>query len=220
MSAVLSVNLASSSAKLPGRKRLSGIHKLPVDGSVDVFAPGLKGVGAGGLAGDTVCDLRHHGGDDQAVYAYGREDLDWWQDELDRELPNGCFGENLTTSGINITAALVGEQWLIGGSLLLQVTVPRMPCASFQSALGEKRWVKRFTERGVTGTYLRVLRPGSVRAGDSIVVVERPQHRISNGMAFRAITVEPELLDLMVDVPDLPTELRDTAAKRHAMVAR
>ena len=130
------------------------------------------------------------------------------------------FGENLTTSGINISAALVGEQWLIGGSLLLQVTVPRIPCTSFQSALGEKRWVKRFTERGVSGTYLRVLRAGSVRAGDSIVVVERPQHHISNWMAFRAITVEPELLDLMLDVPDLPAELRDTAVKRATAVAR
>ena len=214
MSAVLSVNVAPSPEKLPGRARLSGMNKRPVPHAVDVTAPGAKGVGAGGLAGDTVCDLRQHGGDDQAVYAYGREDLDWWEKELDRELPSGCFGENLTTSGINITAALVGEQWLIGGSLLLEVTVPRIPCASFQSALGEKRWVRRFTERGVSGTYLKVVRPGSVRAGDSIVVVERPQHAISNWMAFRAITVEPELLDLMVDVPGLPAELADSARKR------
>jgi MOSC domain-containing protein YiiM len=214
MSAVQSVNLASTPAKIPGRSRLSGIDKHPVDGAVDVAAPGPKGTAGGGLAGDAVCDLRHHGGDDQAVYAYGREDLDWWQVELGRELRNGIFGENLTTSGINVSAALVGEQWLIGGSLLLQVTVPRIPCATFQSALGERRWVRRFTERGVSGTYLRVLRAGSVRSGDSIVVVERPQHGISNWMAFRAITVEPELLDLMRDVPDLPDELRDIAAKR------
>jgi MOSC domain-containing protein YiiM len=220
MSAVQSVNLASSPTKLPGRTRLSGIDKQPVPGAVDVSAPGRKGVAGGGLAGDTVCDLRYHGGDDQAVYAYGREDLDWWQIELGREIGNGAFGENLTTSGINISAALIGEQWLIGGSLLLQVTVPRIPCMSFQSALGEKRWVRRFTERGVSGTYLRVVRSGSVRAGDSIVVVERPQHHISNWMAFRAITVEPELLDLMVDVPDLPDELRRTAAKRAKAVAR
>ncbi len=220
MSAVQSVNLASSPRRLPGRTRLSGMDKRPVDGAVDVFAPGPRGVAGGGLTGDTVCNLRHHGGDDQAVYAYGREDLDWWQIELDRELGNGSFGENLTTSGINISAVLVGEQWLIGGSLLLQVTVPRLPCMSFQSALGEKRWVKRFTERGVSGTYLRVLRAGSVRAGDSIVVVERPQHHITNWMAFRAITVEPELLDLVLDVPDMPAELRDTAVKRATAVAR
>ncbi|WP_111765519.1 MOSC domain-containing protein [Nakamurella deserti] len=220
MSAVRSVNLASSPLQLPGRTRLSGMDKRPVRGAVDVFAPGPKGLAGGGLAGDTVCDLRYHGGDDQAVYAYAREDLDWWQAELGRDLPDGCFGENLTTSGINITSALVGEQWLVGGSLLLQVTVPRIPCRSFQAALGEKRWVKRFTERGVSGTYLRVLRGGPVTAGDSIVVVERPHHQISNWTAFRAITVEPELLDLMVDVPDLPDELRRTAAKRAKAMAR
>jgi MOSC domain-containing protein YiiM len=214
MSSVQSVNLAPAPVRLPGRALLSGIHKRPVEGSVDVFAPGRKGIGAGGLTGDTVYDLRHHGGDDQAVYAYGREDLDWWQVELGRELGNGSFGENLTTTGIDITAALIGERWLVGASLLLQVTVPRVPCASFQAALGEKRWVRRFAERGVTGTYLRVLTPGPVRAGDRIQVVERPDHRISNGMAFRAISVEPELLDLMADVPDLPAELRRFLAKR------
>lgn len=219
MSAVQSVNIAPSPEKIPGRSRLSGMNKHAVDGSVEVTAPGPKGTGGGGLAGDAVCDLRHHGGDDQAVYAYAREDLDWWAAELDRELPNGCFGENLTTHGINLSTALVGEQWLIGGSLLLQVTVPRIPCATFQAALGEKGWVKRFTQRGAAGTYLRVLRAGAVRAGDSIVVVERPDHRISAGVAFRAITVEPELLDLMLDVPGMPAELQESAQKRAGRVS-
>ncbi|MEO5834545.1 MAG: MOSC domain-containing protein [Nakamurella sp.] len=220
MSAVQSVNLASTPARIPGRARLSGIDKHPVDGAVDVTAPGPKGLAGGGLAGDAVCDLRHHGGDDQAVYAYAREDLDWWQVELGRELRNGSFGENLTTLGINVSSALVGEQWLIGGSLLLQVTVPRIPCATFQAAIGEKRWVRRFTERGAAGTYLRVQRPGTVRSGDSIVVVERPDHRISASVAFRAITLEPELLDLMVDITDLPAELHESVQKRAGAPAR
>lgn len=220
MSAVQSVNIAPTPEKIPGRTRPSGMNKHPVDGAVDVTAPGPKGTAGGGLAGDAVCDLRHHGGDDQAVYAYAREDLDWWQVELGRELSNGCFGENLTTHGINVSSSLVGEQWLIGGSLLLQVTVPRIPCATFQAALGEKRWVKRFTERGAAGTYLRVRRPGSVRAGDSIVVVERPDHPITTSVAFRAITLEPELLDLMVDIPDLPAELKESVHKRVGAATR
>ncbi len=216
MSAVQSVNLASRPAAIPGRARLSGIDKQPVTAAVDVAAPGLKGTAGSGLAGDSVCNLRHHGGDDQAVYAYAREDLDWWQTELGRDLGNGSFGENLTTHGINVSSALVGEQWLIGGSLLLQVTVPRIPCSTFQAAIGEKRWVRRFTERGAAGTYLRVLRPGSVRAGDSIVVVERPDHRISTSIAFRGITLEPELLELMADLPDLPEELHRSVRARVA----
>ena len=214
MSRVQSVNVATRAITLPGRTRVTGIRKEPVDHAVRVTAPGPKGSAGGGLVGDLVCDLRHHGGDDQAVYAYAREDLDWWQVELGRTLPDGCFGENLTTHGVNISQALVGEQWLIGGELLLQVTVPRLPCSTFQTAIGEKRWVKRFTLRAASGTYLRVLRAGQVRAGHSIVVVERPDHHISSSMAFRALTREPELLEMMVDVPGLPDDLREAIERR------
>ncbi len=217
MSMVQSVNIASRVTTLPGRKRVTGIFKEPVDSAVQVTAPGPKGAAGSGLVGDLVCDLRHHGGDDQAVYAYAREDLDWWQAELDRTLTNGAFGENLTTHGINISQALIGEQWLLGGALLLQVTVPRLPCATFQSAISEKRWVKRFTLRAAAGTYLRVLRSGQVRAGAGIVVVERPDHRISTSVAFRAITLEPELLDLLADVAGLPDELQRSVDQRLAL---
>jgi MOSC domain-containing protein YiiM len=214
MSSVQSVNVASRATTLPGHKRVTGIFKEPVDHAVQVSAPGPKGTAGGGLVGDLVCDLRHHGGNDQAVYAYAREDLDWWQTELARELPNGCFGENLTTHGINISQALVGEQWLIGGALLLQVTDPRLPCKMFQTALREKRWIKRFTERAAPGTYLRVLRCGQVRTGDSVVVVERPDHQVSVSLAFRALTRAPELLEMMVGIPGLTEYTRAKVERR------
>lgn len=214
MSVVHSVNIATRAVSLPGRKRITGIRKEPVDSAVEVTAPGPKGSSGGGLVGDLVCNLRHHGGNDQAVYAYAREDLDWWQQELDRELPNGSFAENLTTSGINISQALIGEQWLVGGALLLQVTVPRTPCMTFQISIGEKRWIKRFTERAASGCYLRVLRAGPVRAGDSIVVVERPSHHASVSMAFRAMTTEPELLAELMGIADLPEELHRLVQRR------
>ena len=90
---------------------MTGIDKQPVPGPVRVAAPGPKGIGGSGLAGDAVCHKRHHGGDDQAVYAVAREDLDDWERELGRTLPAGSFGENLTTQGVDVSGALIGERW-------------------------------------------------------------------------------------------------------------
>ncbi|MEV5848906.1 MOSC domain-containing protein [Streptomyces sp. NPDC051985] len=173
---------------------VTGIDKRPVDGPVRVAAPGPKGAAGSGLAGDTVCELRHHGGYDQAVYAYAREDLDDWEKELGRPLPNGCFGENLTTNGLNVSDALIGERWRIGSEVVLEVTSGRIPCRTFQGHLGERGWVKRFTRKGATGAYLRVIEPGEIRAGDPIEIVRRPEHGVTAAMQFRAVTTERELL--------------------------
>ncbi|MEU3525424.1 MOSC domain-containing protein [Streptomyces sp. NPDC038707] len=173
---------------------VTGIHKQPAEGPVRVAAPGPKGIGAGGLAGDAVCDTRHHGGDDQAVYAYAREDLDTWERELGRPLANGCFGENLTTEGLDVSGALVGERWRIGARVVLEVTAGRIPCATFQGHMGERGWIKRFTRKGATGAYLRVIEPGEIRSGDPVEIVHRPDHGVTAEMQFRAVTTERELL--------------------------
>ncbi|MDN3264226.1 MOSC domain-containing protein [Streptomyces sp. CSDS2] len=173
---------------------VTGIDKQPAEGPVRVAAPGPKGVGASGLAGDAVCDIRHHGGDDQAVYAYAREDLDAWERELGRPLANGCFGENLTTDGLDVSGALIGERWRIGPQVVLEVTAGRIPCATFQGHMGERGWVKRFTRKAATGAYLRVIEPGEIRAGDPVEIVYRPDHGVTAAMQFRAVTTERELL--------------------------
>ncbi|AZS85577.1 MOSC domain-containing protein [Streptomyces griseoviridis] len=173
---------------------VTGIDKRPVEGPVRVAAPGAKGVAGSGLAGDTVCDLRHHGGDDQAVYAMAREDLDDWERELGRPLPNGGFGENLTTGGVEVSGALIGERWRIGSSVLLEVTSGRIPCRTFQGHVGEQGWVRRFTLKGAPGAYLRVIEAGEIRAGDPVEVVERPDHDVTVALQFRATTTERELL--------------------------
>lgn len=192
----------------------TGIDKRPADGPVRVAAPGPKGQGASGLAGDTVCDTRHHGGDDQAVYAYAREDLDVWERELGRELANGVFGENFTTSGIDVSGALVGERWRVGSELLLEVTSPRIPCRTFAGWLGERGWVKRFTRAAVPGAYLRVLEPGEVRSGDPVEIVHRPDHEVTVAFLFRAETTERELLPRVLAAGDaLHPEAREAALK-------
>jgi MOSC domain-containing protein YiiM len=173
---------------------VTGIDKQPVEGPVRVAAPGPKGIGASGLAGDAVCDMRHHGGTDQAVYAFAREDLDGWERELGRPLANGGFGENLTTVGLDVSGALIGERWRIGSEVVLEVTCGRIPCLTFQGHLGEKRWVKRFTAKAAPGAYLRVIEPGEVRRGDAIEIAHRPDHDVTVALQFRAVTTERTLL--------------------------
>ncbi|MFF0220659.1 MOSC domain-containing protein [Streptomyces sp. NPDC004629] len=173
---------------------LTGIDKRPVDGPVRVAAPGPKGSGGSGLTGDAVCDLRHHGGDDQAVYAVAREDLDDWESELGRTLANGAFGENLTTSGLDVSGALIGERWRVGPDVVLEVTCGRIPCRTFQAHLGERGWVRRFTRKGAPGAYLRVIEPGEIKAGDPVRIVYRPEHDVTVAVQFRAETTERELL--------------------------
>ncbi|MEV8016623.1 MOSC domain-containing protein [Streptomyces sp. NPDC086554] len=180
----------------------TGIDKQPADGAVRVTPPGEKGVGGSGLAGDEVCDLRHHGGNDQAVYAFAREDLDQWEHTLGRPLANGGFGENLTTSGLDVSGAKIGERWRVGSHLLLEVTSSRIPCRTFQGHVGEKAWVKRFTQQGAPGAYLRVIEPGEIRGGDAIEIVHRPDHEVTVAFQFRAVTTEKNLLPRLLAAGD------------------
>lgn len=199
---VLSVNVGRPRPNPWKRLPLTGIDKQPVDGPVAVTAPGPKGTGAVGLAGDRAYDVRHHGGDDQAVYAYASEDLRYWEGELGRALPHGSFGENLTTEGIDVNSALIGERWRIG-SAVLEVSCPRIPCATFAGWLDRAGWLREFTRAARPGPYFRVVEPGELTAGDPITVVERPDHEVTVALAFRAMTLEKELLPLLAGLPGL-----------------
>jgi MOSC domain-containing protein YiiM len=158
------------------KPQLTGIDKRSVTEPVQV--------GRLGLTGDTICDTANHGGPDQAVYAYAEEDAAWFAGELGREVPPGLFGENLTTRGVDVTGAVIGERWLVGEQLLLEVTAPRTPCGTFERRMGLPGWQDRFREHGAPGCYFRVLRAGAVRQGDAIEVAERPDHGITIGGWF------------------------------------
>ncbi|MDP9417720.1 MAG: MOSC domain-containing protein [Actinomycetota bacterium] len=163
-----------------------------------------------GLEGDQIGDTKHHGGVDQAVYAYAREDLDRWQELLGRDLRNGQFGENLTTVGVDVTGAVIGERWQIG-TAVLEVAVPRIPCGTFRDFMDEPRWVRRFTEEGRPGAYLRVVQEGVLAAGDTVRVGERPEHGLTVGATFRAMTGNRELTTRLLEAPQLPAKVRDNA---------
>lgn len=213
---VLTVNSAHVG---PGvRAATTGIDKRPVDGPVEVRPPGAMRGGLGsGLVGDSIGNSKFHGGDDQAVYAYAREDLDVWQGQIDREITNGMFGENVTTSGVDVTNAVIGERWRVGsGGLLLQVTRPRTPCKTFAMRMGIRGWIKTFTNGGTPGAYLRVLEPGPVAAGDEIEVSDRPEHGVTIATVYRAMMLEPDLMPSLLAADELPEPLKRQARRRAA----
>ncbi|MEJ2579510.1 MAG: MOSC domain-containing protein [Kineosporiaceae bacterium] len=155
---------------------VTSIDKRPVAGPVLVTELGVTG--------DSQSDTANHGGADQAVYAYAEADAAWWAGELARPVPPGLFGENLRTEGIDVTGAEIGERWRIGAEVVVEVTGPRIPCATFQRRMGESHWVRRFTERGAPGAMLRVHAVGEIEVGDPVEVVHRPGHGVTVGAAF------------------------------------
>lgn len=212
MASVLTVNRTHVEAD--GAKPRTGIDKRPTSGTVAVRAPGpMRGGLGSGIVGDVIGNKKLHGGDAQAVYAYAREDLDSWADRLNRELTNGMFGENLTTTGVDVTGAVIGERWRIGtNGVLLEVTSPRTPCKTFLNRLGIDGWIKTFTHGGSPGAYLRVIEPGTLSAGDAIEVVERPQHGITIGFVYRALMVDKSLLPEVLVAEALPEDIKRRAA--------
>ena len=212
MAHLVSVNVAVPRHNPAKDVGVTGIDKRPTTEACPVTAP--AGQGISGLAGDRIFDVAHHGGPDQAVYAYAREDLDAWAETLGRPLSSGSFGENITTAGLDVTGALIGERWRIGDEVVLEVSAPRIPCDTFAHWIAEQGWVKRFTERAVPGAYLRVVVPGEIRAGDPVVVTHRPDHDVTIGVTFRAVTRESALLPRLLTAEALAEDLRASVARR------
>jgi len=159
---IISVNVGKSRKIIRNhQERTTGIFKQPADGPVAVTPLGL--------AGDMIADKEHHGGPDQAIYIYGQADYDWWASELGRQLAPGTFGENLTISGLESAAYHVGDKLLIG-EVILQVTSPRMPCATLSARMGDPQFVKMFKAAERPGLYCRVLQTGEVTTGLSVTL--------------------------------------------------
>jgi MOSC domain-containing protein YiiM len=197
---VESVNVGTPrSVQVGGHAVLTAIWKQPVSGRVP-----LRGVN---LLGDEQADRTVHGGPDKAVYAYAREDIHWWEIELEHSVGAAPFGENLTVRGLPVSEAVIGEHWTVG-SALLQVAQPRLPCFKLGIRMGDPRFLKRFAAAGRPGAYLRILREGDIAAGDEIVVHDRPGHAVTIALASRALLGERHLLPAVLQAPELPADLR------------
>lgn len=179
-------------AEWAGAVGRTAIDKRPVTGAVRV--------GLLGLDGDEQADLANHGGPEQALYVYAREDLDWWTRELGRHIRDGAFGENIVTRGLDVTGALIGERWQLG-SAVVQITFCRIPCGTFRQWTGEKGWVRRFAHAGRPGAYLRVLEEGTVQPGDTVTVLGRPAERVTVAESMAAYYGDDELMRRLSAVP-------------------
>jgi MOSC domain-containing protein YiiM len=212
---LISVNLAH--VRPDQSEKYRHLDVRPNTGIDKQAAPGRVSIEPLGALGDTICDTENHGGLDQALYAYAAEDADWWQDRIGSQiaftLHAGAFGENLTTRALDVTGALCGEQWQIGGpsGVVVQVTRPRIPCSTFAGFWGVPHLVKTFTEAGRPGAYLRVLRPGEIGADDRIEIIHRPDHDFTIGEMFRALTGDRSLAHKLIEVADVPADLKERA---------
>jgi MOSC domain-containing protein YiiM len=205
---LLSVNVGRPKqiAVRRGRPLMSAIGKHPVEGRVRV-----EGVN---VAGDDQADRRVHGGPDKAVYTYAREDEAWWAEQLDREIPPGMFGENLTTEGVDVSGAVIGERWRIG-TVELEVCQPRIPCAKLGTRFGDLTMVRRFAEASRPGAYCRIVTEGELGAGDAIEVLSRPEHGITVAFVSDAILLDETLRERAASAPGLAEDLA-ALLRRHA----
>jgi MOSC domain-containing protein YiiM len=207
---VVRVNVGRPRLVSTGRRTVStAIWKTPIEGRVAV-----RGIN---VDGDDQADRSVHGGPDKAVYAYASEEIQRWRDELGRDLGAAPFGENLTTAGIDVSGALVGERWSIG-TTLLEVVQPRLPCFKLGLRMGDPAFVRRFAQASRPGAYLRIVEEGELGAGDPIEVdvAGLPDHGVTMRLISDAILLDHALIRQVLEAPTLLPSLRDWMTERVA----
>lgn len=159
---LLSINIGQKQNQYNGNElETTGIYKFSVDSPMEITKLGIKA--------DFIGSKRHHGGPDQALYVYGEVDYDWWSKELGHKIEAGTFGDNLTISDLESAEFNIGD-FLHIGEVTLQVTAPRVPCATFAARMGDPLWVKKFRRAERPGLYCRVIREGFIEAGNTVTV--------------------------------------------------
>ncbi len=207
---ILSLNVATPKAIVDqGKEVLTSIFKQPVKGSLQVSSDGLSG--------NQQADLKNHGGEYKAVYAYPFEHYSYWQQQLQRDQwEMGLFGENLTLTGLLEEQACIGDIYR-AGSVLLQVTQPRTPCFKLGLRMGDKRFVKQFTHSLRTGFYFRVVEEGELAAGDTLELVEKNAQSVSVREVFNCQFFEKSNVSVMrraIEVDALFPDIRKLFIQR------
>jgi MOSC domain-containing protein YiiM len=199
---VVSVNVGRPKPLITGRRAVeSAIVQAPLEGPVAV-----RGVN---LEGDDQADRSVHGGPDQAVYAYASEDIAFWSDVTGLDLGPGAFGENLTTAGVDVSGARIGERWRIG-TVELRITGPRIPCFKLEARIGVRGFQKQFLHAGRPGAYFAIVEEGELRAGDAVEVVHRPEHDVTPRLIVETMWLDrARLAEVEPAVPDMLPKLRE-----------
>ncbi|MDB6121706.1 MAG: molybdenum cofactor biosysynthesis protein [Pedosphaera sp.] len=210
---LLSVNVSMPKEIVVGDKVVvTGIFKTPISGRVQV--------GTLGLQGDGQADLENHGGIYKAVYTYPAEHYAYWAHELGRnDFSFGQFGENLTVEGWIEDQVHIGDVFRIG-SVLLEVTQPRVPCYKLAAKMNLPTFPKLFAKSGRVGFYQRVLSKGALAAGDGIERVKTNEQgvtvrEIMDVMYFQRNNVE--LMKRAIAIPALTPSWRDEFKERLGM---
>jgi MOSC domain-containing protein YiiM len=164
---IISVNLgARKKIQIRSRVEETGIYKNPVHDKIKINQLGL--------ANDVIVDTKYHGGKDQAVYLYNQEDYSWWSRKLNRDLLPGTFGENLTLSSFGTSKLKIGDRFHIN-DIILEVTMARIPCATFAAKMKDPSFVKVFKHAKRPGAYTRVIKGGELQVGDNATFVPTPE---------------------------------------------
>ena len=194
----------------------SGFVKSPVDGPIDVTALGL--------VGDEQADLTVHGGPDMALYAYPACHYARWSAEYPEhadKFVSGGVGENLTIDGWTEADLCVGDIHAIGG-VRLQVSRPRQPCFKFALRFGDNCLPKAMVRNGRAGWYYRVIETGTINAGDTVTLVDRPNPGFRFDRLVQIINFNDASdaeLRTMAELPGLASKLRDLARLATALPA-
>ncbi len=195
---VLSVNVGTPREfEYKNRNAKSAIWKSPVTGRI-----AARGVN---LDGDDQADRVAHGGYDKAVYAYAIEDIAWWEQQVGQTIHYGVFGENVTTHGISVNEALVGERWEVG-TTILEVSEPRIPCWRLGVRMEDKTFPRQFTQALRPGSYLRIIVEGDIGANDEINVIAKPDHDLSVRDVFRIFTHNREEFARILEVEQMSAD--------------
>jgi MOSC domain-containing protein YiiM len=203
MARLISVNVGRPRTfELKDKTHSSSIWKSPVSGRVAV-----RGVN---VDGDEQADLKVHGGPDKAVYSYAEEDYRWWSNQLGEKIGPGTFGDNLTTSGIDLNGALIGERWRVG-TTVLEVAQPRLPCFKLGVRMEDPGFPRKFSDARRWGAYLRIIEDGEVGAGDTVEVFERPDHHVTVDLIASTYYGEHSRAREILAAPQLPNGWREWA---------
>ena len=171
------VNIGQERTQQNGNKlETTGIYKLPTPEPVHISSLGIKE--------DFIASKKHHGGPDQAMYVYGTTDYDWWSTELGRDLYPGTFGENLDITELESAQFNIGDRLLIG-SVILEITAPRIPCGTLAARMEDPQFVKRFRHAERPGFYCRVLQEGTVEMGNDVKIERYEKETVSVIQIFR-----------------------------------
>lgn len=205
---VISTNIAQPTTFLwQGKKVTTGIYKKPTD--VAIY------LGKESVRGDEVSDRKVHGGEFKACYLFSANQYPYWQNlypKLDWNF--GMLGENLTIEGLDEKTLFIGDIYKLG-SALVQITQPREPCFKFVHKFGTKTVLKQFISHGYSGSYIRILKEGKVKTGDSFSLVEQANDSISIFQFFELVFAEnknKEHIGLILNNNALPERIRKRLA--------